>query len=274
MLLRNISVRGLTYEWEENLPTGLSKDIDKTIDTVFTSTEIEESVIKVPVDVTQSGSKLQELIEGGRKGILIGFIDFFQSGGLIMYPLFIIALISFILMIERILFYVRTNKKGNIILSKVPALVENKKLKEALEVCEANQSSVSTIISPLINDKLDREKAENILDESFSEGIPILQKRLPTLAVLSAVAPLLGLLGTVSGMIALFDVITIYGTSNPKILAGGISIALVTTQTGLSIAIPIMLVHHVLSRVKTSITHKIEQASLHILNCLYPSAAK
>ena len=178
-------------------------------------------------------------------------------------------------MIERIIFYIRTNKRGKVVLGSVTKLVENEELEQAVNLCHENSSSISEIISPILDkNNLNREQAENVLDESFSKATPKLQKRLSTLAVLAGVAPLLGLLGTVSGMIALFDVITIYGTSNPKILAGGISIALVTTQTGLAIAIPIMLVHHTLSRVKTSITNEAEQSALHILNFLYPTPKK
>ena len=73
-----------------------------------------------------------------------------------------------------------------------------------------------------------------------------LEKFLPTLALFAVISPLLGLLGTVSGMIETFKIITEVGTGDPGMLAGGISVALLTTQFGLMVAIPIMLVHHFL----------------------------
>jgi biopolymer transport protein ExbB len=80
------------------------------------------------------------------------------------------------------------------------------------------------------------------------EQQPTLEHFLAVIAVLASIAPLLGLLGTVLGMIETFDVIAIFGTGNAKALAGGISVALVTTQTGLLIAIPGLFVSGLLFR--------------------------
>jgi len=83
--------------------------------------------------------------------------------------------------------------------------------------------------------------------------MPGLASHLNTLAVIAAVAPLLGLLGTVTGMISLFEVITRFGTGDPKLLAGGISEALITTEVGLIVAIPILLIHNYLRNRKNRI---------------------
>ena len=274
LLVRGISLKGIVYSWHDDLPNSLKKDISDGVNEAFILAGKGDKRVNIPIDVTQAGNKLRIIIEGGSGNVFNEFLVFFASGGVIMYPLFLMALVAFVIMTERIIFYVRTNRRGKIVLGGITQLVENKQLEQAIDLCHQNTSSVSEIIFPILDKNLNREQAENVLDESFSKTTPKLQKRLPTLAVLAGVAPLLGLLGTVSGMIALFDVITIYGTSNPKILAGGISIALVTTQTGLAIAIPIMLVHHTLSRVKTSITNRAEQSALHILNFLHPAPKK
>ncbi len=84
------------------------------------------------------------------------------------------------------------------------------------------------------------------LDEQLAEESSTLNRGLPTVAVLAAVSPLLGLLGTVTGMIETFQAITLFGTGDPKLMAGGISQALVTTQLGLSVAIPLVLFHSLL----------------------------
>ena len=83
------------------------------------------------------------------------------------------------------------------------------------------------------------------------------------------VAPLLGLLGTVMGMIELFDVITMHGTSDPKLLAGGISIALVTTEAGLMVAIPLQLLHTFLVNRCDALRSRMEKAGLAVLNALW-----
>jgi len=84
--------------------------------------------------------------------------------------------------------------------------------------------------------------------------------------VIAAVAPLLGLLGTVTGMIATFDVITEFGTSDPKLLSGGIAIALTTTQLGLMVAIPFLLLGNMLSGWAERIKDDMEAAALRISN--------
>ena len=75
----------------------------------------------------------------------------------------------------------------------------------------------------------------------------MLNRGLPTVAVLAAVSPLLGLLGTVTGMIETFQSITLFGTGDPKLMSGGISQALITTQLGLAVAIPLVLFHSLLT---------------------------
>jgi len=86
--------------------------------------------------------------------------------------------------------------------------------------------------------------------------------RLPAIAVLAAVAPLLGLLGTVLGMIQTFDVIAVFGTSNAKAMAGGISVALVTTQAGLMVAIPGLFLSGALQRKARSLGCSLDEFSL------------
>ena len=81
-----------------------------------------------------------------------------------------------------------------------------------------------------------------MLDERDRQIMPEFQRRV------AAIAPLLGLLGTVTGMIDTFHVITVYGTGDPRMMSGGISEALVTTQLGLAVAVPIMILHHFLER--------------------------
>ncbi len=104
------------------------------------------------------------------------------------------------------------------------------------------------------------------MQEAILAEIPRLERFLSTLAVLASIAPLLGLLGTVTGMINTFQVITFHGTSDPRLMSGGISEALVTTMLGLGVAIPIMLSHSLLSRrVETSIA-QIEEKSIRFVN--------
>lgn len=99
------------------------------------------------------------------------------------------------------------------------------------------------------------------LDEQLAEESSLLNRGLPTVAVLAAVSPLLGLLGTVTGMIETFQSITLFGTGDPKLMSGGISQALVTTQLGLAVAIPLVLFHSLLVGRANRLTEKLGKYS-------------
>ena len=99
------------------------------------------------------------------------------------------------------------------------------------------------------------------LDEAILREIPSIERGLITLAVLAAIAPMLGLLGTVSGMIETFQSITLFGTGDPKLMSGGISQALVTTELGLAVAIPILLIHSALSSKSNRLVQILDEES-------------
>ena len=98
--------------------------------------------------------------------------------------------------------------------------------------------------------------------------MPKLEQHLGTLAVLGGVAPLLGLLGTVTGMIHTFDLVTIFGTGEARLLSGGISEALITTKFGLGIAIPVLLVHAFFARRIRTVVAELENAAIRVVNAL------
>jgi len=114
----------------------------------------------------------------------------------------------------------------------------------------------------------DRESLESTLQEAILRELPGITKGIALLAVLGAVAPLLGLLGTVTGMIDTFRVITLFGTGDPRLMSGGISEALVTTELGLAVAIPVMLLHSWLSRRADHIIGDMEEKAVRLTNII------
>ncbi|MCP5517690.1 MAG: MotA/TolQ/ExbB proton channel family protein [Verrucomicrobiales bacterium] len=113
-----------------------------------------------------------------------------------------------------------------------------------------------------------KEYVEEVMYEKMLETRPRLEKLLPFLALSAAAAPLLGLLGTVTGMINTFNMITVFGTGDPKTLAGGISEALITTEFGLVVAIPSLLLHAILSRKVKGVLGSMEQTTVAFINGL------
>jgi biopolymer transport protein ExbB len=115
-----------------------------------------------------------------------------------------------------------------------------------------------------------RDAGERAVYELLALEAPPLRRGLNTLAVIAGAAPLMGLLGTISGMITLFAAVTHHGTGDPKFLAGGISEALITAMTGLAIAIPVLFIHDLMRGAKDRLMATMESNAISILNAVYP----
>ncbi|MEA2110781.1 MAG: MotA/TolQ/ExbB proton channel family protein [Campylobacterota bacterium] len=138
---------------------------------------------------------------------------------------------------------------------------------KTLEYLKTKSGATARVLKATIrNLDRDREHIEDIVMESIMHESSRLDRFGSAIMVLAAVAPLLGLLGTVTGMIATFDIITEFGTGDPKLLSGGISIALVTTELGLIVAIPLLLLGNLLSGWAEKIKDAMEHSALHLIN--------
>ncbi|MEQ1843051.1 MAG: MotA/TolQ/ExbB proton channel family protein, partial [Verrucomicrobiales bacterium] len=116
------------------------------------------------------------------------------------------------------------------------------------------------------NSGASRDDLEESLYERYLEAGPPLQRGLPLIAIAAATAPLLGLLGTVTGMMETFRLITVFGSGDARQLASGISEALITTEYGLVVAIPALILHALLSRKVQGVKSTMEMTSLAFLN--------
>ena len=171
-----------------------------------------------------------------------------QQGGLVGYVIIVLGLLGVLVAIERMLSLARASRGIRAQLKTSKADPGNA-LGRILAVYERNRS-------------VDFETLELKLDEAILREAPVLERWQGWIKVLAAVAPLLGLLGTVVGMINTFQAITLFGTGDPKLMAGGISQALVTTVLGLVVAIPLVLLHSlVASRSKTLVEILEEQSA-------------
>jgi len=137
----------------------------------------------------------------------------------------------------------------------------------ALAYLKVKKGATARVLKATVrNLDAEREHVEDVVMESIMHESSRLDRFGSAIMVIAAVAPLLGLLGTVTGMIATFDIITEFGTGDPKLLSGGISIALVTTELGLIVAIPMLLVGNMLSAWAEKIKDAMEHSALHLIN--------
>ena len=133
------------------------------------------------------------------------------------------------------------------------------------ETTASLKNPLGRILSVYNNGIQDVETLSLKLDEAILREIPKIERGLITLAMLAAIAPMLGLLGTVSGMIETFQSITLFGTGDPKLMSGGISQALVTTELGLAVAIPLLLIHSAISSKSNRLVQILDEESAAIV---------
>lgn len=176
-----------------------------------------------------------------------GFFERIQQGGLVGYVIIALLFLGIGLVVERI----KTLKTEG---DKIKAQMSNPN--------GSNDNALGQIMLAYeANKTADLETLELKMDEAIIKGIPPLEKGIGTVKILAAVAPLLGLLGTVTGMIATFQSITLFGTGDPKLMAGGISQALITTVLGLVCAIPLLLLHNVVANKSRGLVQILEEES-------------
>jgi biopolymer transport protein ExbB len=194
-----------------------------------------------------------------------------QNGGPIVWPILGIGIAALLIIIERFIFLRKVNINADKMMNRVNELADQQKWDDCVNLCEKQKTRpVPKVLLAGINARiLSREDMENVLQETILREIPRLEKFLSTLGMLAAIAPLLGLLGTVTGMINTFHIITFYGTGDPKMMSGGISEALTTTMLGLGVAIPIMLFHTFLSRNVENIISQMEEKGVALANIVF-----
>lgn len=198
-------------------------------------------------------------------------VEHIKQGGFWIFPILILAAIALFAAIRKWLQLLRIRDLRSGVVQGVIDAVAKRDF-------DAARSQVARIRHPakqilgrgvaVLSDSPDtaRDDLEEALYEKFLEALPKLNRGLPLVAIASATAPLLGLLGTVTGMIETFRLINVFGTGDAKSLASGISEALVTTEFGLIVAIPALIMHALLSRKVQGIKSAMEMTSLAFLN--------
>ncbi|MEA1899732.1 MAG: MotA/TolQ/ExbB proton channel family protein, partial [Thermodesulfobacteriota bacterium] len=198
-------------------------------------------------------------------------IDQLKNGGPIIWPILAIGLFALIIAIERTIFLKGVHANTDRAMGKVNKLALEGKWKECDGIVKDKKGRpVYNVLKAGLGARAEeRDTLESVLQEAILKELPRLERFLPMLNIMGAIAPLLGLLGTVTGMISTFHVITLYGTGDPRMMSGGISEALVTTMLGLAVAIPIMLTHTFLSRRVEHIIGDIEEKAVALTNIIH-----
>jgi biopolymer transport protein ExbB len=205
-------------------------------------------------------------------------VRFFVTGGAFMYPILIVFAVGAAIAIERYVTLTVVTKKNQNMWSKLQGLLNKGDFDKARELTSKDNSAISQLLAMGLARQgavRRREDIEIAMEESMMEIIPQLEKRTPYVALASSIATLLGLLGTIMGLIQAF---TAVANANPAekadLLSASISVAMNTTAFGLIVAIPLLVTHAVLTAKTGAIVDSLEMASVKALNVISASAKR
>ncbi|MDH3870036.1 MAG: MotA/TolQ/ExbB proton channel family protein [Desulfuromonadales bacterium] len=201
---------------------------------------------------------------------IYSIVGFFQKGGMFMYPILLVLAVGVAIAVERWMQLARTRNENRKMWDQVQPVLSQGEFDKAREMVNEDKSTISQMLSMGLARQgavRRREDIEIAMEESMMEIIPQLEKRTPYLALLSNIATLLGLLGTIMGLIEAFTAVS---NANPAekadLLSASISVAMNTTAFGLMVAIPLLLVHAKLTTTTGQIVDSLEMASVKSLN--------
>lgn len=195
--------------------------------------------------------------------------DLILKGGIFIYPIILCSVIALAVFIERLWLLRRKRVIPSNFVRQIEELLRKQKISDALFLCQGDSSSIARIfLAGLKSSGRGMWLVKEAIEERGGREAAILEKHVGILSTIANLTPLLGLLGTVSGMIKTFNVISVQGVGNPAPLAGGIAEALITTASGLCIAIPTLVCYRILKDKAESLIFEMEESSIKIIEIM------
>ncbi|MEE8344931.1 MAG: MotA/TolQ/ExbB proton channel family protein [Woeseiaceae bacterium] len=197
-------------------------------------------------------------------------VEIVKSGGWLMVPIILCAIIAMGIMLER--FWTLQQKRviPEDLTSKVWGWVKKDQLDQGqIQTLHQGSALGQILAAGLINRDYERSVMKDSIEETGRHVVHELQRYLDTLGTVAAISPLLGLLGTVIGMVKVFAAITTHGVGNPTVLAGGIAEALITTAAGLSVAIPALIGYRFYSSRVDTLVVDMEKEAIKLVEALH-----
>ena len=267
ILLRTGSLQGKTFAWRQNL-AGDNNDLLRAA--VQAAVRGDDHAV-IPFDVLQFRSTGSGYTRSESEGVVTRLRAWFKAGGVTLYPLFAVGFLALFLMTERLVFFSLRSRGSKKFLASFHLLAERGDWEGAAALAARSPGSMARVMRAVAeNARGTREDAERAVQEAMLREVPAHERRLSLLAATGTASPLLGLLGTVAGLVTLFKTMNQLGASDPKLLSGGISEALINAETGLAIAIPVLLVHGWLQERADALNAALSSTALEMLNTIWP----
>ncbi|HLQ11923.1 MAG TPA: MotA/TolQ/ExbB proton channel family protein [Steroidobacteraceae bacterium] len=199
-------------------------------------------------------------------------VRFFQGGGAMMYPIAVVLVIGAAIAIERYIVLTQTSVRNRGLWNEIAPLLAQGNFKGAVQVTSKSKAVIGQILSyglARISSSSRRDDVEKAMEESLMDVVPRLEKRTHYLATFANLATLLGLLGTVVGLINAFAAVaTVNPADKANLLSASISVAMNCTAFGLMTAVPLLVIHAVLQTKTTELVDSLEMASVKFLNAV------
>ena len=196
-------------------------------------------------------------------------LEIVQSGGWLMVPILLCSVIAAAISVERLWTLQRSRIAPKNLLSQVWSALKNHEMdSHRLRDLRASSPLGQVLATGIANAERGREVMKEAMEEVASQVTHDLERYLTSLGVIASISPLLGLLGTVVGMIQVFTALMLEGSGNANVLAGGISQALITTAAGLSVAIPAIMFHRFFLRRVDELVIFMEQEAVKLVDIL------
>lgn len=199
-------------------------------------------------------------------------VSFFQEGGFFMYPIVLVLALGIAIATERYVYLTKSGVDNRRVWNQLMPMLSAGNYAQAVQVAQRSKAAIAGILTYGINrirSANRRDDIEKAMEESLLEVLPRLEKRTHYLATFANIATLLGLLGTIIGLISAFTAVS---NANPAekaaLLSSSISVAMNTTAFGLMVAIPLLLMHTVLQTKTTELVDSLEMASVKFLNTI------
>lgn len=196
--------------------------------------------------------------------------ELFKAGGFLMWPILLCSVVAVAIICERFWALNRRSVSPTNLVMQVQQMVERYEIDNAKIDLIRESSPLGRILAAgLVNIRNEREIMKESIEEAGRHVVHDLERYLNTLGTIAAITPLLGLLGTVIGMIKVFSAITAFGVGDPTILAGGISEALITTAAGLSVGIPTLMFYRYFRGRVNALTIDMEEQAIRLVEVIH-----
>ncbi len=261
----NVATFGVSSKASGSLvPAGAGKlKLYKTLNGSVTANALDKNLNPDILNIFIYENSSKEIDDVAQKTVL----SVINSGGIIGWVIVILGIVGLILAFARSIFLIGSSAATSTLAPEALQELLAGGSGRALKFLKGKKGATARVLKATIrNLDRDREHIEDIVAESIMHESTRLDRFSSAIMVIAAVSPLLGLLGTVTGMIATFDIITEFGTGDPKLLSGGISIALVTTELGLVVAIPMLMLANLLGGWAEKVKDSMEHSALHLIN--------